>query len=139
VSRRITFLYGKLYEHGRLNAQTYDYGLDELFGPANLTLLEHLGMLVRAGHLVDAGGGEVYMSRFADRLRLPITFLHGAEDRHYLPESSERTYQHLIAQNGHERYERHVLPGYGHIDPIIGKDAAREVYPLILAALTATT
>lgn len=139
VSRRITFLYGKLYEPARLNAQTYDYGLDELFGPANLTLLEHLGMLVRAGHLVDARGGEVYMSRFADRLRLPITFLHGTDDRHYLPESSERTYQHLITQGGHERYGRHVLAGYGHIDPIIGQDAAREVYPLILAALTATT
>ncbi len=136
VSRRITFLYGKLYEQARLNAQTYDYGLGELFGPANLTILEHLGMLVRAGHLVDAAGGEAYMGRFTERLRLPITFLHGAEDRHYLPESSERTYQHLLQHNGPTLYRRHVLPGYGHIDPLIGQDAAREVYPLILAALS---
>ncbi|HNN97322.1 MAG TPA: hypothetical protein PKI03_33865, partial [Pseudomonadota bacterium] len=135
VSRRITFLYGKLYEQARLNAQTYDYGLGELFGPANLTILEHLGMLVRAGHLVDAAGGEVYMGRFAERLRLPITFLHGTEDRHYLSESSERTYQRLLQHNGPTLYRRHVLPGYGHIDPLIGQDAAREIYPLILAAL----
>lgn len=137
VSRRVTFLYGKLYNLDRLNAQTYDYGLDELFGPANLTLLEHLGTLVRAGHLVDAAGREVYMPRLAERLRLPITFLHGADNRHYLPESSERTYQHLIQANGAALYERHVLPGYGHLDPIISKDAARDVYPLILRALLA--
>jgi cholesterol oxidase len=28
-----------------------------------------------------------------------------------------------------------VIPGYGHIDCIFGKDAAEDIYPLILNAL----
>jgi cholesterol oxidase len=30
-----------------------------------------------------------------------------------------------------DRYERHVIDGYGHIDCIYGKDAARDVYPIV--------
>lgn len=137
VSRRITFLYGRQYALDQLSALTYSHGLQELFGVANLAALEHVSTLVSAGHLVDAQGREVYMSRFAERLALPITFLHGADNRCYLPESSERTHRRLVQIHGSARYARHLLPGYGHLDSILGKDAARDVYPHIVAALDA--
>ena len=92
-------------------------------------------MLVRAGHLVDAAGARLH-GALRRSLAPADHLLHGAEDRHYLAESSERTYQHLLQHNGPTLYRRHVLPGYGHIDPLIGRDAAREVYPLILASLS---
>jgi cholesterol oxidase len=38
---------------------------------------------------------------------------------------------------GAEHYERHVIPGYGHLDCIFGKNAAVDVYPLILRYLDA--
>ena len=44
----------------------------------------------------------------------------------------------LRAANGSALYRRHVIPGYGHIDCIYGKDAVRDVYPLILAHLDET-
>jgi len=135
VSRRITLLYGTLYALPKLNKQTYEHGLAELFGVANTAALDHVATLVSTGHLVDARGREAYMHRFADRLRLPITFLHGADNRRILPESSERTYRRLIQLHGSALYSRHVLPGYGHTDCILGKDAVRDVYPHILAAL----
>ena len=137
VSRRITFLYGKQFQRRHLGRLTYDCGLREIFGVASLAALEHQATLVRAGHLVDAQGREAYMGRIHDRLCLPIAFIHGCENKCILPESSERTYRRLTERYGPHSYSRHVLPGYGHLDCILGKDAVRDVYPLVVAALDA--
>ena len=48
------------------------------------------------------------------------------------------TYDLLCAKNGAELYDRHVIPGYGHIDCIFGENAARDIYPLILEHLEKT-
>lgn len=136
VCHRITFLYSLLYEHAQLNEATHD-ALHEMFGVANIRALEHLALLVRTKHLVDSQGGEVYMGHL-DRLKLPICFIHGAENRCYLPVSTELTYNALSELYGRGLYSRHVIPAYGHIDCIFGKSAAQDVYPYILAHLEAT-
>lgn len=130
VCHRISFLYGQLYEHEKLNKMTHDY-LHEMFGVVNLTALEHLALMVRKGHVTDALGQESYMPHW-DRLALPITFIHGAENHCFLPESTELTYQFLQEKNGPSLYERYIIPGYGHIDCIFGKNAVNDVYPYIL-------
>ena len=136
VCHRISFLYALLYEHAQLNRQLHDH-LHELFGVCSVGVFEHLARMIRRGHLVDAEGRDVYMQHF-DRLAIPITFIHGAENRCYLPVSTERTYQALVEANGPQGYARHVIPGYGHIDCMFGKNAVRDVYPLILDALEKT-
>ena len=136
VCHRITFLYSLLYEHEQLNEATHD-ALHEMFGIANIRALEHLSLLVRTKHLVDASGNEVYMGHL-DRLKLPICFVHGAENQCFLPISTQMTYDALRAANGNQLYTRHVIPGYGHIDCIYGKNAAFDVYPYMLEHLQAT-
>ena len=136
VCHRITFLYSLLYEHAQLNTATHD-AMHELFGIGNIASLEHLALLVREQHLVSAAGKEVYMEHL-DRLKLPICFIHGALNDCYLPVSTELTYNALCAAFGPELYERHVIPGYGHIDCIFGKSAAQDVYPYMLAHLEKT-
>ena len=136
VCHRITFLYSLLYEHEQLNQTTHD-ALHEMFGIANIRALEHLSLLVRTKHLVDASGNEVYMGHL-DRLKLPICFVHGAENQCFLPISTQMTYDALRAANGNQLYTRHVIPGYGHIDCIYGKNAAFDVYPYMLEHLQAT-
>jgi cholesterol oxidase len=136
VCHRITFLYSLLYEHAQLNSATHD-GLHETFGIANMSALEHLSLLVRTKHLVDAKGGEVYMPHL-DRLKLPICFIHGAENQCFLPVSTELTFNALREANGKNLYTRHVIPGYGHIDCIFGQSAAQDVYPYMLEHLEAT-
>ena len=130
---RITFLYAPLYEHDQLNPATHD-ALHEMFGVANIESFEHLALLCRTGHLVGADGAEKYMPHL-DRLALPITFIHGAENDCFLPESTEKSFQLLRETNGRSFYSRHVIGGYGHIDCIFGKNAAKDVFPLILAHL----
>lgn len=68
---------------------------------------------------------------------MPITFLHGGDNRCFLPDSTAATVAALAEANGADRYRRVVIPGYGDIDPIIGKNAVRDVYPLILEHLVA--
>lgn len=128
VCHRVTFLYGLLYEHHQLNTATHN-ALHEMFGIASISALEHLAQMVRTGHLVAADGAGRYMDRLP-RLALPICFIHGAENQCYHPQSTQRTFDALRDVNG-DLYERHVISGYGHIDCIFGKNAARNVYPLI--------
>ena len=128
-------MYSLLYEHDRLNAATHN-ALHELFGVANVAAFEHLAEMVRAGRLVDAGGGDVYLPHL-ERLAIPITFIHGAENACFLPQSTERTLDALRERNPGVPYRRHLVPGYGHIDCIFGAEAARDVYPLVVGHLDA--
>jgi cholesterol oxidase len=136
VCHRITFLYSLLYQHEQLNEATHA-ALHEMFGVANIEAFKHLTRMVRAGHVVTADGAEDYVPHL-ERMALPITFIHGAENQCFLPESTEITYDLLREKNGRGLYQRHVIPGYGHIDCIFGKDAARDVYPRIVDHLDAT-
>ncbi|HMB81810.1 MAG TPA: alpha/beta hydrolase, partial [Vicinamibacterales bacterium] len=132
---RITFMYALLYEHAQLNQATHD-ALHEMFGIANMQSFVHLEKLTNAGHLVNDAGDEVYMSQLK-RLALPICFIHGSLNQCFLPESTALTLAALQAVNG-DRYERHVIDGYGHIDCIFGKNAAVDVYPIIADYLDRT-
>lgn len=131
---RITFMYAPLYEHDQLNDATHAV-LHEMFGEANIHSFMHLGAIVRAGKLVNASGQDVYTD--VKRLDLPITFIHGEENACFLPESTRRTYDMLRSTFDRRRYRRHVIPGYGHIDCMFGKNAARDVFPHIVESLDA--
>jgi cholesterol oxidase len=133
VCRRIAFMYAPLYEHAQLNKATHE-AMHEMFGVANMKAFEHLATLVQAEHLVDAKGNEAYMPHL-DRLNLPITFIHGAENACFQPRSTEITYNLLREKFGKEQYRRHLIPQYGHIDCIYGKNAWKDVFPHILAHL----
>ncbi len=128
--RRITFLCGRLYQHAQLSAETHD-ALPELFGPSSVAAFEQLAAIVRRGHIIDAAGRDEYIGHI-DRLAMPITFIHGALNACYLPESTATTHALLRDANGDGLYERHLVPGYGHIDCIFGKNAATDIYPLML-------
>lgn len=137
VCHRITFLYSNLYEHDQLNEPTHD-ALHEMFGVANIESLDHLATMSRKGHVTTLDGREAYMPHL-DRMAIPITFISGAENACFLPKSTELTLEALSEANGAQLYRRHVIPDYGHIDCIYGKNAARDVYPHILKQLEDTS
>jgi hypothetical protein len=63
-----------------------------------------------------------------------IVLIAGQENRCFLSESQERTYD-FLARVGTGEYALHVFPEYGHLDVFMGKDAARDVFPTITAEL----
>jgi cholesterol oxidase len=136
VCRRITAMYGELYQHAQLSTATHET-LDELFGLVSMRAFGQLATLGRAGHLVDERGGEAYLSHL-ERLALPIRFLHGARNECVLPRATEITMERLTAANGGSWYSRTLIPDYGHVDCIIGTHASRDVYPHILEHLELT-
>ncbi len=132
VCRRITFMYGPLYEHEQLNRPMHD-GIHELFGVTSLSAFTQLARMVRQGHAVKTDGSS-YLHDL-DRLAIPITYLHGEHNRCFLPSGTLNTFDMLAAANGRQHYHRVVIPNYGDMDCIIGKQAARDVFPLILEHL----
>ncbi|HEU4994437.1 MAG TPA: alpha/beta fold hydrolase [Gemmatimonadaceae bacterium] len=131
--RRVTFMYGEVYDHDQLNDATHEH-LHEAFGVSNLKTFKQITQAIRKGHVVSADGEDVYLPN-AQRLKMPIAFLHGEHNRLFLPEGSKLTYEFLSEKNGPEHYVRHVFKDYAHMDCFIGKDAARDVYPVVTAEL----
>ncbi|HVR39351.1 MAG TPA: alpha/beta fold hydrolase [Thermoanaerobaculia bacterium] len=136
VCHRITFMYAPLYEHTTLNDPTH-VALEEMFGIGNITSFEHLALTVREEKAVAANGDDVYMPH-ADRIKIPIKFIHGEKNECYLPESTEKTLKLLQKTNAGIDYSRNVIPDYGHIDCIFGKNAAKDVFPFVLEHLEKT-
>ena len=136
VCHRLTFMYGLLYEHSQLNDLTHAQ-LHELCGIAPITMFEQLGQMVRAGHVVNYAGQDVYLPHL-DRLKIPIAFIHGEDNQTWLPQSTRTTFDLLCAANGKDLYSRYLIPHYGHLDCIFGQNANRDVYPLIVKHLDAT-
>lgn len=134
--RRITAMYGPLYRHAELGEATHET-LPGQFGFANLRAFRHLIRNLRAGHVVREDGADVYLPH-AERMAIPILFVHGAENDCLVPESTRATEQLLAERNGGDLYRRELIPGYGHVDCIIGARADRDVYPCILRHLEDT-
>lgn len=135
VCRRIWLIYGEVYGHDPLNEATHE-AIHEMFGIADITTFKHLLTMVRAGQVVDANGNDVYLPNI-QRLKLPLTFLQAMNNHLFLPEGTEHSFQLLVAKNGADGYQRILIPNYNHMDCFVGKNAAQDIYPLILAQLDA--
>ncbi len=133
---RLTFIYGMLYEHDQLNPLTHQT-LHEQFGVVNMSILDHLALMIRRERILSADGEDRYLTHL-DRMAIPIAFIHGEENATFLPRSTELTIEELAAANGAGLYERTVVPNHGHMDCLIGTNAARDVYPTILRHLERT-
>lgn len=131
--RRMMFMYGEVFDHDQLNDATHE-AIHEAFGVANLTTFKQISQALRHGHVVTTDGEDLYLNG-VDRLKMPIAFIHGEKNRLFLPEGSLRTFEYLREKNGPQYYTRHVFKDYAHMDCFIGKNAARDVYPVVTAEL----
>ena len=121
---------------------THD-ALPEMFGVANMTAIRHLAEMSRQGRIVTADGRDIYVPNMRERLPFPIRFLHGSRNECFMPVSTWITWR--LLQDLHEQdpernpgpYDRHQIEGFGHIDCIFGRNAARDVYPLVSEHLKA--
>jgi cholesterol oxidase len=142
VSRRISFIYGKLYEVEQLNQQTYD-NLHELFGIASINSLKHLALMIRQKKIVSFDGADSYLQeqqgmQSLKRLAIPITIVQGELNKCWLTESTAKSIERFSKVNDPQLYQRKLISGYGHIDCIVGKNAARDVYPFFIEHLDKT-
>ncbi len=146
--RRIRFLDGELFKHRNLNKGTHE-ALPLLFGPANIRLFAHAGKVVDYERLVSEDGLNAYVTDEAmlRYLSLPLRFVHGELNELFSSESAvrssaqfKRINPELSSQFGANATGlcHHIVPGYGHLDLLIGHDLhlGREGQPPVYEQLT---
>jgi len=150
VCRRVFASYGPSYLHAQLNHATH-IKMSEWFKSISLEPFKHLSKIIRAGYVVDADGNNSYFPQDDGKtktddiklpnLNLPISFIAGALNLEFLPETSKRTFDWLCAHNSDPvseqegQYQRHVFEDYGHMDCFIGKRAHLDIFPYLLKQL----
>ena len=129
LCRWINAIYGCTHTHDQLNDATHDH-LGDMFGVGDLSALGHMGTIMRQRLAVDRDGQAAY-TRHPERLRLPILLVQGEKNYIFRPAGSMRTLRWLQSVNEPSLYERAVLPGYAHLDALVGRNASTEVFPLL--------
>ncbi|MBV9935882.1 MAG: GMC family oxidoreductase N-terminal domain-containing protein, partial [Actinobacteria bacterium] len=136
--RRIFAFFGPSYKHSQLNDATHRE-IPQMFGVSSVKAFQHIGRMVNAGLIVDHNGGDVYWQpQHLDRLAFPIMFLAGEDNKEFFPETSKITYDLLCEANPANLYSRKEIPGYAHMDCFVGRNAATDVFPYLLAHLEET-
>ena len=139
VCRWINAIYGLTHTHAQFNEATHNE-IGDIFGTGNLTSLRQIGLTMVRHRLVDSAGADVYLTDpNVANLSMPVHFLAGELNYIFRPKGSRRTVAFLqeknptVAAQGY--YTADFLPTYSHLDTMIGRNAARDVYPLILRQL----
>ena len=140
VCKAASFTYGTgfptLWRHENLNPPTHEWVKQE-FAHVPLTFFLQMRRCVDAGSLVSVEDYPELPRNFTaqrPQTEARFTFFAGRKNVCFLPESQERTMRWF---DEHEpgRHRLVELPEYGHLDVFMGKNAARDVFPQMLAEL----
>jgi alpha-beta hydrolase superfamily lysophospholipase len=122
---------GRMISHGNLSERMLE-GLGEVLGHASITTWQQTLQYALLERLTDSQGSDCYVTtenveRF---FTFPVRFLHGAENDVFAPLTAWRSRELLRRVHGRDfPAEVVLLPGYSHMDPLIGKAAQRDVFP----------
>jgi pimeloyl-ACP methyl ester carboxylesterase len=140
VCRLVSFTYGvgfpTLWSHANLDAATHEW-IKEEFAKVPVSFFRQIYRCVLAGHLVGVENlpglpGEYGTAPPATDAR--FAFFAGSNNRCFLPESQAETFAYFDRQSP-GRHALHVVPGYGHLDMFLGRNAAKDVFPAMIAEL----
>ncbi len=140
VCKEVSFTYGSgrpaLWRHENLDEATHEW-LKWEFAQVPLTFFAQMKRCVECGHLVSVSGFKELPADFIGQppaTDARFAFFAGENNLCFLPESQVKTYRYFDQQrrNYHSLY---TLAGYGHLDVFMGANAARDVFPLMLAEL----
>ncbi|TDZ22449.1 Cholesterol oxidase [Colletotrichum orbiculare MAFF 240422] len=142
---RCTVVFGRCWNHSNLNEATHRQ-IDRFFGGVNMTQLHLLMKQGFEGHVMTNGPlfQDLTTPTNIRRLRgIPVMLFAGRDNAVLTPEATERTYeilcdtfgsrggQHDGGAQGGIQYRRRVVPGYGHLDCWMGRNAWKDVYPFV--------
>ncbi len=126
---RHSAMFGDLLWHPQINEATHRL-VGALIPDCIFGFVGDVSDLVRSGSVIEERDKP-----HLDRMALPITFLSGEHNNMFAPSSTKATFEMLCDRNGDALYRRHLIKDYGHLDCIVGKRAAQDIYPVIRDAL----
>lgn len=124
---------GRLWNHRNLNEATHRQ-INRFFGGVNMALLHLLMQMGVRGYVTGNAPLFKDLTTHENVARLkgiPIMLFSGSDNKVLNPESTDKSYSILRDKFGPDNYERHVVQGYGHLDCWMGREAYKDVYPLI--------
>ncbi|PYH65952.1 FAD/NAD(P)-binding domain-containing protein [Aspergillus vadensis CBS 113365] len=125
---RTTFAFGLCWNHNNLDTNIHD-NVGQFFADTHTKLLEHVTRMGTHGACLDNELRPLLTDRNLRNLQdIPILFMSGTVNEVFKPESTLRDYEMLRRRFGEHLYRRFLVEGYGHLDPVIGKNAADDVY-----------
>ncbi|RDW70881.1 uncharacterized protein DSM5745_08392 [Aspergillus mulundensis] len=125
---RTSFAFGLLWNHRNLDRRIHD-NIDRFFTGTSTKSLEHITRMDSAGSCLDNNLNSLLTIENLENLRgVPILFISGSENEVFSPETTLKDYELLRRAFGEGMYRRFLVDGYGHLDPIVGKNAERDVY-----------
>jgi hypothetical protein len=140
VCKHSSFTFGAgfptLWRHENLNAPIHEW-LKAEFAHVPLTFFRQMAGCLKAGHLVSTGQYSELPQDFVaqpPKTEARFAFFGGELNDCFLPESQQRTFE-FFDRHAPGRHAFHEIKGYGHLDVFIGKDAARDTFPLLIAEL----
>ncbi|CAK7234399.1 hypothetical protein SCUCBS95973_008922 [Sporothrix curviconia] len=136
VCHRITLVYGRCWNHANLNEATHRQ-MDRFFGGINMTMLRLLMLQGSQGHVMT---NDFEVLTTPENVKknlggLPIFQFVGQDNAVLSPRATEKTYEILCDTFASGTYRRHVIPGYGHLDCWMGRNAWKDVYPVLRAEI----
>jgi lysosomal acid lipase/cholesteryl ester hydrolase len=128
-----------LYSHDKLADVTHRRGGD-LYGATSMHYYRHVRTMVRAGRAVKMEPGNPAHDRLPDDylrdaadIDTPVLLVTGDRNRVFTDSNivCHRELEKIVPG----RHRLQILPGYGHQDPFMGANVARDVFPHFLAFL----
>lgn len=135
---RSAAVFGRLFQHANVGDAMLN-ALGDLLGHTNLTTFEQTVHYTFLERLTDSFGCNAYVTD--DNIRkyfgFPVHFLHGEKNDVFHPDTTERSEKLLQDVFGaNHPVSRSVIRGYGHLDPLIGRNAENDVYRRISGFLS---
>ncbi len=135
---RCTLVFGRCWNHRNLNEATHRQ-IDRFFGGVNMTLLNLLMKQGVDGGVMTNGPSFTRLDTPENICRLrdvPFLLFVGRDNAVLSPQSTLDTYEALTDAFGTcdddgVKYRRRVVPGYGHLDCWMGRNAWKDVYPFV--------
>ncbi|MFI0483328.1 alpha/beta fold hydrolase [Actinomadura sp. 9N215] len=125
-----------MYEHDNLLPETHQRVAD-ICAASGLNYYRHVRKMVKAGRSVKFAPGDARYARLPDDyltkasdVKTPLLLLAPGSNRVF---TDSNVHLHRILEKAAPgRHELAVLPGYGHLDPLIGKNSHIDVFPRIV-------
>jgi hypothetical protein len=128
ICHRTSFAFGLCWNHDNLDMHIHE-NVGQFFAGTHTKILEHITRMGTHGSCLDNRLNPLVTPEGLLNLQgLPLLLITGTENEVFDPESTLLDYEMLRRRFGEHLYRRFQAEGYGHLDTIVGKDAADDVY-----------
>lgn len=137
VGKMVSFTYGSgfpaLWELENLDEKTMDW-IQYEFAHVPVSFFKHIRSCIREGVLVPSGNHDMQYDVKPFKTDARIVLFGGIKNKCFLPKSQERTFEYLekLKPGFHKLY---LMDEYSHLDIFFGKNAHKDVFPLMIKEL----